>query len=190
MSHYHACDSENCARVYGETRDIDRELFEKTGSAIRPWSAWRERRKAGTAMPEWVLSYLDQCAEVVHELEQSALDRSRVFQRLVPGKKGEIDSEVDSNTARTISVGFGFTGVRGKRSVFWRDAREMDEAIIVAFTARAILAGESDQDAYIEVGLKFGLDMRTIERIWKESDLGSRILKPLKTQRPRERGRD
>ena len=128
-------------------------LFRRTGDPILAWEVWSAARRAGVAAPEWVLEYLDGCAEAVNETFQECQDN--------PG--------ATKNAAIRIAQRIGFGRARGGPTAFkarlTRDRREMYAIFVGLHMAET---GCCVDEACREISLKWNTSESTLRRAYQD----------------------
>jgi hypothetical protein len=154
-------------------QDHFREGFEETENPVHAWEGWRFYRRSRLPLPEWMLLYLDRCAEVVDRLSGGAVVQSAIGRSYWKKELRWSEAVPEDNIPRAISVGFGFTSDRGRPSAFTAQARELRDSLLAFEAAIRIGTGRKPADAYAEVAGRYQVDERTVERIYKDHELGS-----------------
>jgi hypothetical protein len=144
---------------------LEREMFGVLRNPLFAWEAYRQSRKAGRSVPNWVLDYLDGVAESLGEAAHSAQG---------PMKPGRLENLL------SVALGMRQTGQSGRGTAFSKYAIELRDLQLAA--AMGDLMSESpeigsDKAAKV-IAKKMGSSDSTVARAYKK--YASILEKPLK----------
>jgi hypothetical protein len=140
-----AAEARACSRFEAQAWLLEQARLEHaaTGNPLAVWVAWRLARRSGLPVPEWVLAYLDDFAQNVHEW---------------------VEKPPAGDLARAVGVALGFGSARKDENPLtdWRERCE-GERWLLAFEAR-LEQGLSPTAARQEVAREFNTTEATVRR--------------------------
>jgi len=129
--------------------------YKRTNNPLYAWTAYRQCRKAGAEIPQWVLEYLDWAAANLVRLSESLPEGKEVAPSIAEGLRMKRP------------------GKSGRRTVF-TEFRDLDETTgmgrkhIAATVMSRITKGYKPDQAIEYAAKRYGISKSTVRRAWKD----------------------